>query len=231
MTDGVAANQETLVPALIVEDDVATQVRLCRLLDEVTGDAARIDVAGSAEVARARLAGGGYRLALVDITLPGEDGLALIDWLHRSHPEVQAVVVSSWADENTILGAIQCGAVGYLLKSADDLELVLSLKSLQRGGAPIDPGIARRILELVPARAQPPAPTGEADGTHEDVLTPRETHILQLVAHGLSNREIAERVALSKLTIESHTRNIYRKLAVRSRTAAVFQAQSLGLLD
>lgn len=229
MTDGIGARHGELAPALVVEDDIPTQGRLRRLLGEVVGDAARIDVAGSAEAAHERLAAGDYRLALVDISLPGEDGLALIRWLHGNRPALQAVVVSSWADEDTILGAIQAGAVGYLLKSADDLELTLSLKSLQRGGAPIDPGIARRILEMVPPREPEPLPGAHGHDGH--VLTPRETDILQLVARGLSNREIAERIELSKLTIESHTRNIYRKLAVRSRTAAVFQAQSRGLLD
>ena len=228
MTESAAAGSGPLVPALIVEDDPGTQVRLQRLLAGIAGNTGRIDVAASAEQARALLAGD-HCLALVDISLPGEGGIELIAWLHHEHPGIQAVVVSSWADEDTILGAIQAGAIGYLLKSADDLELSLSLKSLQRGGAPIDPGIARRILEMVPARAH--AAEAGAQAPHEEhVLTPRETDILQLVARGLSNREIAEAIALSRLTIESHTRNIYRKLAVRSRTAAVFQAQSMGLL-
>jgi DNA-binding NarL/FixJ family response regulator len=225
-----------MVPALIVEDDAATQARLHRLLGDVVGSTEHIDVAGSAEAARDRLAAGAHRLALVDITLPGENGLALIEWLRRAQPAVQAVVVSAWADEITIVRAIQAGAVGYLLKNADDLELTVSLRSLQRGGAPIDPGIARCILELLPARqpdADAAASAGALRGAPADahVLTPRETGILQLVARGFSNREIAERIALSRLTIETHTRNIYRKLEVRSRTAAVFQAQSLGLLD
>jgi len=230
MTEGAVAGPGPLVPALIVEDDPATQSRLQRLLGAIVGDDARIDIAGSAEQARASLVADLHRLALVDISLPGESGIGLIAWLQREHPRIQAVVVSSWADEDTILGAIQAGAIGYLLKSADDLELTLSLKSLQRGGAPIDPGIARRILEMLPARGRSPAADAEpAPG--EQVLTPRETDILQLVARGLSNREIAEAIALSRLTIESHTRNIYRKLAVHSRTAAVFQAQAMGLLD
>src|SRR5690606_23264783 len=189
MTEGAVAGPGPLVPALIVEDDPATQSRLQRLLGAIVGDDARIDTAGSAEQARASLVADLHRLALVDISLPGESGIRLIARLQREHPAIQAVVVSSWADEDTILGAIQAGAIGYLLKSADDLELTLSLKSLQRGGAPIDPGIARRILEMLPARAQGPAFAEAAPGHGEQqVLTPRETDILQLVARGLSNR-------------------------------------------
>ena len=106
------------------------------------------------------------------------------------------------------------------------MEVMLSIRSVLRGGAPIDPFIARRILELLPASAAP----GAASPPPENSLSERENEILQLVASGLSNREIAEQLFLSRYTVESHVKRVYRKLAVSSRTGAVREARSRGWL-
>jgi DNA-binding NarL/FixJ family response regulator len=215
----------SLDTVLVVEDDPHARTRMAGLLREVAGAEARIDMAPDLARARALVeADAPYGLALVDVQLPDGNGVEFIRWLRESRPGLAAVIVSSWAEEGTILQALRHGAAGYLLKNAEDIELAMQLRSLQRGGAAIDPVIARRLLELMPREAPLPAP---ADPVH---LSARETEILQLVSRGLSNREIADATGLSRLTIESHTRNIYRKLAVGSRTAAVFEAQSLGLL-
>jgi DNA-binding NarL/FixJ family response regulator len=165
--------------------------------------------------------------------LPDGNGVELIAWLHEHCPQVTTVVISAFGDEETVLAALRAGAVGYLLKEREDIELRLALQSIQRGGAPIDPFIARRILALL---SSPPPPTATAQADERDVLagentlSDRESEILQLVARGYSNREIAELTTLSRFTIEGYTKTIYRKLAVRSRTAAVFEAKNLGLL-
>ncbi|HKR76875.1 MAG TPA: response regulator transcription factor [Rhodanobacter sp.] len=218
-----AADGIELDPALIVEDDATTQRRLARLLAGLGNSGVRdIATAGSIAEAKARIAAQVPRLALVDIGLPDGSGIELIRWLHGHHPDVPTVVVSAWGDEETVLAALQAGAIGYLLKEREDVELELALQSIRRGGAPIDPFVARRILTLLPAAA-PAASAGHA-------LSERETEILGLVARGYSNREIAELTTLSRFTIEGYTKAIYRKLAVNSRTAAVFEAQSRGLL-
>lgn len=209
---------------LIIDDDVAMHARLSRVLAETVTSPLHIDTADTLQQARALAARTPpYSLALVDVQLPDGNGIDFIDWLQTHAPATPAVIVSSWAEEGTLLAALRKGATGYLLKNAEDIELTMQLRSLQRGGAPIDPVIARRLLALMPQAAA-------AETAPETHLSPRETEILQLVARGLSNREIATVTALSKLTIESHVRNIYRKLAVGSRTAAVFEAQALGLL-
>lgn len=213
-----------LAPTLIVEDDPAMQVRMKRLIEALSGAPAH--VADNLQTAREHLLGAPVSLALVDVQLPDGNGIDLIAWMQTHAPDAQAVIVSSWAEEETILAGVRAGAIGYLLKDRDDDELRLSLKSLQRGGAPIDPTIARRILALVP-QAAPLAPAASVPAQ----LSEREREILKLVAQGFSNREIAELVSLSKLTIECHTKNIYRKLAVGSRTSAVFEARSMGLLS
>ena len=214
-----------LTPALIVEDDPAMQARLARLIGEIDGGQDITVVASLAEAFTA-LAAGRFALVLVDIGLPDGDGRDLVGRVHRQNADLPILVISSWGHEDTVLSALQAGACGYLLKERDDVELTVSLRSVQRGGAPIDPVIARRILGLLPAsRPQEAAPLGD-----EIRLSARELEVLQLLARGCSNREIAELVSPSRLTVEGYIKAIYRKLAVGSRTAAVFEAQKLGLL-
>lgn len=210
---------------LIVEDDQAMKTRLRGLVREVAPPEAFVLAAGSVAEARAFFASRDIDLALVDVRLPDGNGITLIEWMTAHLPQAQAVVVSAYAEEELILSALRAGAIGYLLKERDDVELLLSLRSLQRGGAPIDPMIARRILSLLPVSSRSSA----ADMT-PGLLSEREAEILKLVARGHSNREIAEVLGLSRLTIEGHAKRIYRKLAVRSRTAAVHEARTRGLL-
>ncbi|WP_242113258.1 response regulator [Luteimonas aquatica] len=214
---------------LIVEDDRDSQERMRRLVDEIAQAQARVLVAATVAAARAALDKASFALALVDVRLPDGNGIELIDWMRRARPQTQAVIVSAWAEEELILSAVRAGAIGYLLKDGEDEELRISLKSLQRGGAPIDPTIARRILALLP-QVLPRAAESAVPSASVPPLSEREREILRLVAQGFSNREIAELISLSRLTIECHTKNIYRKLAVGSRTAAVFEARSMGLL-
>lgn len=229
------AGEITLSSILVVEDDIHAQARLSRLLREVAGVDVCIGIADDVCSARELVANGArHDLALVDVQLPDGNGVDFIGWLRRQRPSLPAVIVSSWAEEGTILQALRSGAIGYLLKNAEDIELSMHLRSLQRGGAAIDPVIARRLLELMPHA--PVAPSAAEHAAQKSIqqmetqLSARETEILQLVARGLGNREIADVIGLSKLTIESHTRNIYRKLEVGSRTEAVFEATALGLL-
>ncbi|HEY0661069.1 MAG TPA: response regulator transcription factor [Lysobacter sp.] len=215
----------SLSPALIVEDNPAMQQRLMRLLTDLDS-AADVTIASSLAEAYAILSRVEFAFVLVDIGLPDGDGRELIARLHRYREHTPILVVSSWGHEDTVLAALRAGAVGYLLKEREDIELTLSLKSVQRGGAPIDPAIARRILALLPTLA------AQAQEPSEEIrLSTRELEVLQLLARGCSNREIADLVSLSRLTIEGYTKAIYRKLAVGSRTAAVFEAQKLGLLQ
>lgn len=230
MTSTAHASAKT---ALIVEDDAATQRRLAQLLAGPADDGTDIDHAGSIAAAKAQLAEHLPDIALIDIGLPDGCGIELIAWLHARHPQVACVVVSTWGDEETVLAALQAGAIGYLLKERDDVELGAALKSICRGGAPIDPFVARRILALLPA---PPreknAPKPRRATVYSGAgLSDREMEILSLVACGHSNRQIAELTALSRFTIESYIKNIYRKLAVNSRTAAVFEAKARRLLQ
>ena len=162
----------------------------------------------------------------LDLALPDGSGMALIAQMRADDPGLGILVVSAWSSEEAILGALRAGATGYVLKERDDIEVSLSIRSVLRGGAPIDPFIARRILDLLPAQASAATAVASAEA-----LSKREAEILQLVADGLSNREIAEQLFLSRYTVESHVKRIYRKLAVSSRTMAVQKARSQGVLE
>jgi DNA-binding NarL/FixJ family response regulator len=157
-------------------------------------------------------------------------GVELIGWMQAAHPKVPAVVISAWRTEETIFAALRAGAIGYLLKERDDLELSIALRSIEQGGAPIDPAIARHILAWLAMQMASPVMAADAPAPLPVALTPREQKILELVAQGLSNRDMAESLSISRLTVECHTKNIYRKLAVTSRTEAVYQGRRHGLL-
>jgi DNA-binding NarL/FixJ family response regulator len=223
----------SLSPALVVEDDPVMQQRLCRVLAAAGCAVAQVAIADSVAQARRLLAERSFGVALVDIGLPDGSGIELVTELQARHPLVPAVVISAFRADEVILAALRAGAIGYLLKERDDIELELALRSIAQGGAPIDPAIARGILALLTrpqtAAAEPVAPAGPT--TLPGVaLSRRENNILELVAQGLSNREMAEALSISRLTVECHTKNIYRKLAVNSRTEAVYTARTRGLL-
>lgn len=220
---------ELLLPApvLVVEDDPLIRQRLLGILAHLGYQADALLFAETLAQARHLVQESPIALALVDLGLPDGNGIDLITELRNSDPALGILVISAWSTEDVLLGALRAGATGYVLKERDDLEVSLSIRSVLRGGAPIDPFIARRIIaELQPA----PSPSTETAASDEVKLSMREGQILELVAEGLANREIAERLFLSRYTVECHIKHIYRKLAVSSRVKAVRQARSRGLL-
>lgn len=217
---------------LILDDDPAVRERLRRLLARAAPDADVLE-ADSLRAAGALLSAGPIDTApidtaLIDVGLPDGSGLALLPVLQGRTPATDAIVVTSLGDDATVLEALRGGAVGYLLKNASDVEIELSLRSIDRGGAPIDPVIARRVLTIMAAPA--PVVTMRFGAAPPGVLSPREMDVLGLVSQGHSNREIAEQLHLSINTVECHAKSIYRKLAVRSRAGAVYTAREQGLL-
>jgi DNA-binding NarL/FixJ family response regulator len=220
---------------LIVEDDPHTQHRLVQLLHELVSSIDGIAVADGVADAKVTVPQLKPQLALIDIGLPDGNGLELISWIEQHHPDTVTVAISAWGHEEVVLAALRSGAVGYLMKERDNAELCAALQAVRRGGALIDPLIARRILafvSLTPTEhlAADPSPVSSSTKSDNRSLSERESEILQFVARGFSNREIAELTGLSRFTIEGYTKSIYRKLAVSSRTAAVFEAKSMGLL-
>ena len=219
-------------PVLVVEDEPLLQQRLRGVLLGLGYAPDALVFAYSLAEARVCLAAQPMALALVDLALPDGNGMALIEQMRLEDPGLGILVVSAWSSEDAILGALRAGATGYVLKERDDLEVMLSIRSVLRGGAPIDPFIARRILQLLPQPA--PAPVSSvaaADITPlEEALSARESQILRLVADGLSNRESGEEVFRARDTVEGRVKRVYRKWAGSARAGAVREARSRGWL-
>lgn len=239
MTSATPDITETILPSplLVVEDEPLMQVRLRALLASLGYADEALSFAGSIAAAQALLDDQPFAMLLVDVGLPDGNGIDLIRQVRDRDAAVPILVVSAWSTERIIVTALQAGATGYLLKERDDIEMAVSIRSALRGGAPIDPFIARRILDLfeiaerAPVVPAPTSPPTLSDPLAAPRLSRRECEILSLVGKGLTNKEIADLLTLSKLTVECHIKNIYRKLAVTSRTQAVFEARSHGLLS
>ncbi|TAH41447.1 MAG: response regulator transcription factor [Dokdonella sp.] len=218
-------------PILLVDDEPAMLDRLQRILARLGYPDTDLRLAASVAEGKAWACGSDdFDMALVDLGLPDGSGIELVGWLRERDAALPILVISAWSTEEMILGALRAGASGYVLKERDDLEISLSLRNVACGGAPIDPFIARRILALVNTGSAMQGRDAQGEPLQE-ALTRRETEILDSVALGMSNREIAEKLSISRPTVETHVQNIYRKLAVNSRTQALHAARQHGLLQ
>jgi len=159
---------------------------------------------------------------LIDLGLPDLHGLDLVRRISAAHPTCDILVVTIFGDEQSVISALEAGARGYLLKGALEHDIAADIRHLRNGGSPLSPVIARQVLKrLVPDKSAPAS--GEA-------LTPRESEILNAIARGFSYAETADLMRISVQTVHSHLKNIYRKLAVHSKTEAVFEADRRRLL-
>lgn len=214
---------EKLPTILVVEDDDPTRQRLCKLIDEHPA----LQLAGSAP----DFSGGLEKLhelkptvLLTDLGLPNGNGLDLINAIQQSELDTESMVITVFGDERHVLKAIEAGATGYLLKDSDGASIAESILQLLAGGSPISPAIARHVLRRVSddARQQSSEP--------ETILSARELEVLSLLGKGLAYTEVAHTLQMSNGTVTTHVKHIYRKLAVRSRGEAVFEALQRGLL-
>jgi DNA-binding NarL/FixJ family response regulator len=166
---------------------------------------------------------------LVDLGLPDGNGIDLIRHAAQHHPTANTMVVTVFGDDDHVIRSIEAGATGYLLKDTLPEEMVSCIHDLHRGGSPVNPIIARRLLRRFrPATAEPSAP---APTRTDNPLSERETEILGMIAKGLSFTEIGDSLGISPHTVTAHVRKIYGKLAVRSRGEAVFEARQMGLIE
>lgn len=153
---------------------------------------------------------------LMDIILPGMSGIEATTQLKEEFPEMEVIMLTAYDDHDKIFDALKAGASGYLLKSASPQELGLAIRNVRAGGAPMSAEIARLVVQ---AFHRPPAnQSGELLK-----LSKRETEIVELVAKGLANKEIAADLAISVETVRVHLKHIYEKLHVRSRTEAAMK--------
>jgi DNA-binding NarL/FixJ family response regulator len=158
-------------------------------------------------------------VVLMDLEMPSLDGIEAIRRLRAADPAVQVVVLTAFDTDERILGALQAGAQGYLLKGAPRAEIFAAIRAVSAGGALIPPVVASKLLRQVRAAESP------------DALTAREREVLGLVAAGLANREIAARLSISERTVKFHVSALLAKLGARNRTQAARLARDRGLIS
>jgi DNA-binding NarL/FixJ family response regulator len=156
------------------------------------------------------------QVLLLDVGLPGRSGLEILGDIHQHAPDCRVVILTVFEDEAKISQAISAGACGYLLKTATPDEIADAIIETFHGGSPMSPHVASSVVKLL-ARLTKPVASAIA-------LSPRELELLRCMVEGLTAKEIAARLAISIHTADTHTRNLYSKLGVRSRAAAVARA-------
>ncbi len=197
------------VPVLVVEDEEIIQFRLRKILIDLGYANDVLLFAKNVKEAFAFLEQQPISLALIDLGLPDGNGIEIIEKIRALESNALILVISAWSTQESLFGAIKAGATGYVLKERDDAEVLLSIRSILRGGAPIDPFIAREILRQIAASEHEAAVIAPQSSEAEpSLLTVRENEILNLVAQGLSNREIEEQLFVSRYTVESHIKHI-----------------------
>jgi DNA-binding NarL/FixJ family response regulator len=206
-----------VIRVLLAEDHAVVRAGLAQLLDRA-GD---IEVVGAAaDGAEAVALTGAHTpdVILMDLSMPVMDGIEATKRIVEADPEARVVVLTSMTDRERILGALDAGALGYLLKDAEAEELFRGIRAAAQGDAPLDPRVAR---ELLTARATDRPDTG---------LTERERAVLALVGSGMPNKVIALRLGISEKTVKAHLTNVFRAIGVTDRTQAALWAQRNGLV-
>ncbi|HEY6411961.1 MAG TPA: response regulator transcription factor [Ktedonobacteraceae bacterium] len=207
---------------LIVDDQLITRQGLRTLLSATPGIEVIGEAANGAEVIELA-ASLQPDVILMDLKMPGINGIEATRRIHRTSPHIALLVVTMFADDTSVFPAIRAGASGYLLKDADQAELVRAIQTVAAGGVIFSPGIARRVLQYL---AEPPS---NAPPQAFDELTPREREILELIARGYRNAEIAEQLVLSPKTVSNHVSNVLLKLQAADRTQLMLLALEAGL--
>ena len=214
--------EESSVRVLIVDDHAIVRKGIRALLSEADG----FEVVGEADTGQEAVLRAQEThpdVILMDLLMPGMDGIEATRQIISRQPQTRILVLTSFAADNKVFPAIKAGALGYLLKDSSPSELIRAILQVHHGEPSLHPTIARKLLQEI-ARPAELQPTPEA-------LTAREVMVLQLIAQGLSNQEIADRVAISESTVRAHVSRILAKLHLASRTQAALYAVREGLTD
>ncbi len=205
---------------LIADDQALIREGLSTMLGLVEGIEV-VGVAGDGEAAVEVAQRTHPDVVLMDLRMPRCDGVEATRRIRALEPAIQVIVLTTYADDESIVSAIQAGARGYLTKDSGVDEIRRALEAVKQGQALLDPAVQARLVERIAA-------TG-AESRLPDGLTPREAEVLQLIAAGLSNQEISRRLFVSEATVKTHINNLFSKTGVRDRAQAVVYAHRHGL--
>jgi DNA-binding NarL/FixJ family response regulator len=217
------------IRVLIVDDHAVVREGLRTYLALQDG----IEVAGEAQDgedaldAAARLA---PDVILMDLVMPRRDGVAAMRELRARGSAARVIVLTSFADDDRILPAIQAGAAGYLLKTAQPAEVARAVRAADAGEALLDPSVAARLVEAVAAGEAGPGHAPAQAVAPASPLTPRERDVLALIVRGMANKRIALELGLSEKTVKAHVGHLLAKLGVADRTQAALLAVRTGLV-
>ena len=215
------------VTVVVADDQSAVREGLVLLLGTLPGIAV-IGEAEDGEAAVEAVATKNPQVVLMDLNMPRCDGVEATRRIRASHPRTQVVVLTTYSDDDSIIAALQAGALGYLTKDATRAEIGRAVLAAAAGQAVLDPAVQQRLLSAA-VRAPAAVPAGPASG--DDDLTPREAEVLRLIAAGKSNREIARALFVSEATVKTHVNRIFAKTGSRDRGQAVHYAYQHGYAD
>jgi DNA-binding NarL/FixJ family response regulator len=199
-------------------DDHEVVRRGVRDLLEAEDDIEVVGEAGTAEQALARIPPTRPHVAVLDVRLPDGDGVSVCREIRSEHPDIQCLMLTSFSDDEALFQAIMAGAAGYLLKQIKGTDIVDGVRRVARGESLLDPTVTKRVLD----RLRKPPEEDERLAR----LTPQERRILELIAEGMTNRQIADTIHLAEKTVKNYVSNLLAKLGMERRTqAAVYAAR------
>jgi len=221
---------------VVADDQSAVREGLVLLLGTLPGIAVAGEAADGAAavdiVAKTR-----PQVVLMDLNMPGCDGVTATARITAEHPGTRVVVLTTYADDESIIGALRAGALGYLTKDATRAEIGRAIQAAAAGQAVLDPGVQQRLLSAASRAPEAPGPgasagpSGPSGSSGDDELTPREAEVLRLIAAGQSNREIARTLFVSEATVKTHVNRIFAKTGSRDRAQAIRYAYTHGYAD
>jgi DNA-binding NarL/FixJ family response regulator len=200
-------------------DDHEVVRRGLKDLLESGGDIEVVGEAGTAEEGISRIPPTRPDVAVLDVRLPDGDGVTVCREVRSRYPEIQCLMLTSFADDEALFQAIMAGASGYVLKQIKGADLVDAVRRVAAGQSLIDPAVTARVLERIR--------TGPEEDERLGRLSPQERNILELIAEGLTNRQIADRIHLAEKTVKNYVSNLLSKLGMERRTQAAVYAAKL----
>lgn len=220
------------VKILVVDDHTLVREGTAKML-ELSGEFKVVGQASAAREALDQIKKLNPDVVLMDIKMPGINGIEATRMIKQEWPEVEVIILSMYDEDEYVVEAVKAGATGYLLKDSSQDDLARAIRIVHGGGSLIQPGLARKVLKEFAHLAR--ENTGAAAGMKNQILlkelSDREVEVLQYVADGKSNKEIADQLMISEKTVKAHLRSIFRKLEVGDRAQAVAQAMRKGLVE